>query len=139
MKAYSKISSNLIKTAYLIVMLLIAVFISACAKRDVVFMKYNSNIYPPTDSIEVLRNKPVEKDYIEIGELSLRVNSDEENSVLILIDKAKKIGADGIILLGESSDGETTIPIKNLYTGQTMYYLKIEDKYLKAIAFKYKK
>lgn len=138
MKKYFNNSPNFIKATYCFVILLYAVFISACARSGVSFMKYNSNIYPPTDSIEVLRNKPVEKDYVEIGELSLEVNSGDENSVLLLIDKAKKIGADAIILLGESSDGEITIPIKNLYTGQTMFYSTLENKYLKAIAIRYK-
>jgi hypothetical protein len=106
-------------------------------------MKYNSNIYPPTDSIEVLRNKPVEREFIELGELSIEIKKgilfgNEEDAVLDLIGKAKEIGADAIIILGESSDGETTVPIKNVYTGQTISYETIENKNLKAIAIKYK-
>ena len=118
-------------------MFFIILFICACSP-SVKFMKYSENIYTPTDSIEVLRNKPIEKNYIELGELSIKVKSGDENSVLRLVDKAKEIGANAIIILGESSEGETTFPVKNFYTGQTMFYTSVEKMYLKAIAIKYK-
>lgn len=95
-------------------------------------MKYSEDIYPPTNSVEVLRNKPVEKDYIELGELSLKIKrSNQEEAVLQLKEKAKEIGADAIILLGEDSEGNVIVPIGNLYAS-------VDLRYIKAIAIKYK-
>jgi|SRR3990170_6994755 len=118
-----------------IVILFIALFISACSP-SVNFMKYSDDNYPPTNSIEVLRNKPVEKEFVELGELSLQVKkgifSNQEEAVLNLKEKAKEIGADAIIILGEESEGSVIIPIGNLYTS-------VDKRYIKAIAIKYKK
>lgn len=128
--------TNYITTSYGIAFLFLALIFSACG-RSVSFMKYNSNTYSPTDSVDVFRNNPIDKEYIELGELSIGLKSKDEDAVLLLVNKAKQIGADAIILIGETSEGETTIPIKNIYTGQTMFYMSNEDKYLKAIAIKY--
>jgi len=96
-------------------------------------MKYNEDIYPPTSSVEVLRVKPVSKDYFELGELSLKIKkSNQEEAILKLKEKAKKIGADAIILLGENSEGSVLVPVGNLYAS-------IDMRYIKAIAIKYKK
>lgn len=98
-------------------------------------MKYTENTYQPTKSIEVLRNKPVEKEFVELGELSLRIKkglfSNQEEAVLQLKEKAKEIGADAIIILGEESEGNVIVPIGDLYTS-------VDKRYLKAIAIKYK-
>lgn len=97
------------------------------------FMKYSEDIYPPTNSIEVLRNKPIEKEYVELGELSLKIKkSNQEEAVLLLKEKAKEIGADAIIILGEESEGSVIMPIGNLYAS-------VDRKSIKAVAIKYKK
>jgi hypothetical protein len=113
--------------------LFVLIFIFGCSP-SVNFMKYSEDNYPPTNSIEVLRNKPVEKEFLEIGELSLQINkgifSNQEEAVLKLKEKAKEIGADAIIILGEESEGSVIVPIGNLYTS-------VDKRYLKAIAIKY--
>lgn len=118
-----------------IVIFFIALFFPACSP-SVNFMKYNDDNYPPTNSVEVLRNKPVEKEFVELGELSLQVKkgifSNQEEAVLNLKEKAKEIGADAIIILGEESEGSVILPIGNLYTS-------VDKRYIKAIAIKYKK
>jgi hypothetical protein len=97
------------------------------------FMKYIDENYPPTNSVEVLRSKPASRDYIELGELSLKIKkSNEDQAVLKLKEKAKEIGADAIILLGENSEGSVLVPIGNLYAS-------VDMRYIKAIAIKYKK
>jgi len=97
------------------------------------FMRYSDDAYPPTNSIEVLRNKPAEKEYVELGELSLRIKkSNQEEAVIQLKEKAKEIGADAIIILGEESEGSVIVPIGNLYAS-------VDRKSIKAIAIKYKR
>ena len=48
-----------------------------------------------------------------------------------LKEKAKEIGADAIIILGEESEGSVIVPIGNLYTS-------VDKRFIKAIAIKYK-
>jgi|SRR5690554_2977710 len=110
------------------------VFLISCSP-SVNFMKYSEDNYPPTNSVEVLRSKPVEKEFIELGELSLQVKkgifSNQEEAVLKLKEKAKEIGADAIIILGEESEGSVIVPIGQLYTS-------VDKRFIKAIAIKYK-
>lgn len=118
-----------------IIILFSVIFTIYGCSPSVNFMKYIEDNYPATNSVEVLRNKPVEKEYVELGELSLRVKkglfSNQEEAVLKLKEKAKEIGADAIIILGEDTEGNVIVPIGNLYT-------TVDKRYLKAIAIKYK-
>jgi len=108
-----------------------SILFSGCSP-SVNFMKYIEDTYPPTNSVEVLRKKPVEKEYIELGELTLKIKkSNQEEAVLQLKEKAKEIGADAIIILGEESEGSVIIPIGNLYAS-------VDRKSIRAIAIKYK-
>ena len=114
----------------IIIFFLLIIFYSC--SPSVNFMRYNEDIYPPTNSVEVLRSKPVSRDYIELGELSLKIKKSNQNeAVLKLKEKAKEIGADAIILLGENSEGSVLVPVGNLYAS-------VDMRYIKAIAIKYK-
>ena len=121
------------KTINLIIILVISLFLSACYSVD--FIKYSEETYSATTSVDVFRNKPVDREYIELGELSLRVKkgifSNQESVVLKLKEKAKEIGADAIIILGEESEGSVIVPIGDLYTS-------VDKRYIIAIAIRYK-
>ena len=120
---------NIVKK--LLVIVICGLLIYGCSP-SVNFMRYNEDIYPPTNSVEVLRSKPVSRDYIELGELSLKIKKSNQNeAVLKLKEKAKEIGADAIILLGENSEGSVLVPVGNLYAS-------VDMRYIKAIAIKYK-
>lgn len=63
--------------------------------------------------------------------MSVRLKkSTEENAVLYLKKKAMSIGADAIIILGESSGGSVVVPVGNMYA-------IVNKRYLKALAIKY--
>ena len=114
----------------LITIIFVTLLFLSCSP-SVNFMKYIEDNYPPTNSVEVLRKKPVEKEFVELGELSLRIKkSNQEEAVLFLKEKAKEIGADAIILLGEDSEGSVIVPIGNLY-------ISVDRKSINAIAIKY--
>lgn len=121
------------KTINLIIILVISLFLSAWYSVD--FIKYSEETYSATTSVDVFRNKPVDREYIELGELSLRVKkgifSNQESVVLKLKEKAKEIGADAIIILGEESEGSVIVPIGDLYTS-------VDKRYIIAIAIRYK-
>lgn len=120
---------KIINTALFFISIL---FLFGCSP-SVNVMKYTEEVYQPTSSVEVLRSKPVEKEYLELGELSLRIKkglifNNQEEAVFKLKDKAKEIGADAIIILGEETEGATIIDDDTV----------VAKRYLKAIAIKYK-
>ncbi len=52
--------------------------------------------YPPTTHVDVYRNGPPDRPYEEIAQLE---TSDQWNALGRLVEKAKSVGADGIIVL----------------------------------------
>lgn len=96
---------------YIIVLL---IFLIGCS-TPVKVMRYTTEIFPPTQKVEVLRTKSIERDYIEIGEVSIRLKkSTESNAVALLAEKAKELGADAIILMGERSRGAVAMPVGSM-------------------------
>jgi len=109
----------------------LSLFLIGCATKANV-MRYTIETFPPTHHVEVFRSKVIDRDYIEIGEVSVRLKkSTKENAVALLVNKAKELGADAIILVGERSKGAVAMPIGNMAVA-------IPIKELCAIAIKYK-
>lgn len=94
---------------------------------SVSFMNYTETKYKPTSSVNVVRKNTIDRKFIELGELSVKITKDliynnEEDAVMQLKEKAKTIGADAIIIIWEEKE---TI-------------LKDDEiRYVKAIAIKY--
>ena len=104
---------------------------SGCAPSTK-FMRYTDETFTPTANVDVLRAKPIQRNYIELGEVSVRLKkSTEEDAVLYLKKKAMSVGADAIVILGEVSNGSVAVPVGNMYA-------IVDKKYLKALAIKYK-
>jgi hypothetical protein len=96
------------------------------------FTRYTNADYPPTTEIEVLRTKPADRLYIELGEISLRLTkSNESDAILMLKEKAKEIGANAILILGEQTRGAVAFP-----AGYMAVAVPIRD--LVAVAIRYK-
>lgn len=118
--------------------LIVTSFLVGCATQPcatqpkVKVMRYTTEIFEPTSKIEVLHTRQIGRDYIEIGEVSIRLKkSTEENAVAYLNEEAKKLGADGIIIMGERSKGAVAMPVGNMAVA-------VPIKELYAIAIKYK-
>ena len=95
------------KVKYLIICIII-IFQFGCGP-SVTFIKYTENNFNPTTSVDVIRIKPIDRKFTELGELLVRITKDiilnnEEEAVLQLKEKAKEIGADAIIILGEETN-----------------------------------
>ena len=115
----------------LICSLIVTSFFIGCAPQ-VKVMRYTTETFQPTSKIEVFHTKQIGRDYIEIGEVSIRLKkSTEENAVAYLNEKAKKLGADAIIIMGERSKGAVAMPVGNMVVA-------VPIKELYAIAIKYK-
>ena len=65
--------------------------VAACAPQ-IRFMRYTSADYAATKNVEVLQIKPPNKQFKELGVLSVRLNKHtEENGVLYLVERAREI------------------------------------------------
>lgn len=70
------------------------------------FMPYTATVYEPTKNVDVLRTRPPDREYVEIGEVSVSLNIATRNkAVLMLAEKARQAGADALVLLGEKDSG----------------------------------
>jgi len=102
------------KVLILVLLLTGTVGIQGCAPQ-VSYSPYSHRTFAPTTRVDVLRTKLADRRYLELGELCIRVNrSTQKTAVLQLTEKAKKIGADGIILIGDRPAGFVGIPIGQL-------------------------
>lgn len=108
------------------------VFLVACAPTTR-FARYTDVTYPPTTEVEVLRTQPADRPYVELGEIRLRLKrSNEDDAILILKEKAREVGADAIVILGEESRGAAILPAGNMAVA-----VPLRD--LIAVAIRYKR
>ena len=110
--------------------------LSACMP-SVHVMRYTAAIFPPSSNVEILRTKPADREYVEIGEVSIWLKEGvlyqglRDNAVLMLAQKAKDLGADALILIGERQRGGTYVPV-----GRSVVAVNRQD--LIGVAIKYK-
>jgi uncharacterized protein YbjQ (UPF0145 family) len=108
--------------------------LSGCATTTTrpTVMKYTSEAFQPTKHIEVLHTKPAARDYIEIGEVAIRLKkTTQENAVALLSEKAKELGADALVIIGERSKGAVAMPVGSLFVAVPL-------RELYGVAIKYK-
>lgn len=110
-------------------LLILALILGGCSTAPPVKVKrYTTAVYPPTQHVEVLHTKAPNRDYVELGELSVKAN--DEEAIEYLVEKAKELGADAILLLGERQQGSIAMPIGQMW-------MAIPAKRLTAVAIRY--
>ena len=115
-----------------ILIVCLSLVLCACAP-SARFARYTEVSYPPTSDVEVLRTKPADRPYVELGEIRLRIKkSNEDDAILVLKEKAKEVGADAIVILGKESRGTAIVPI-----GDMAMAVPLSD--LVAVAIRYKR
>lgn len=115
----------------LIVFVITAVLLTGCA-QPIKFARYTETTYPPTTEVEVLRTKPADRAYVELGEIRLRLKrSNEEDAILLIKQKAREVGANAIVILGEESRGAMLMPAGNMA-------MAVPIRVLVAVAIRYK-
>ncbi len=60
--------------------------------------------YPPTSAVDVYRDKPPERPYVEIAQLGTYQGA---NALGRLVERAKELGADAVIILPRVYSGTT--------------------------------
>ncbi len=73
---------------------------------------YIGDRFTPTDRVDVYyAAKDIKRDYKVIGHISAQSGITDERSKQIIVDKAKSVGADGVIILGiEYTGGKDSSP-----------------------------
>lgn len=124
-------------TLTLLIGVALIMFVVSCSSTGFLMAKAKVNMYhtayPQKNenaTIDIYRSKKPDKEYIEFAEISCGDTNDDWSLKQILI-KAREIGADGIIIIGESGSYGVGVPI-----GNTAYYAS-EGYGINAIAIKY--
>lgn len=92
------------------------------------------NAYPSKEenaNIDIYRTQKPNFDYVEIGEITCP-DTDEEWALKQTLKKAREIGADGIIIIGNTGTYGVGVPV-----GDTLVYSGSESYGLKSVAIKY--
>jgi hypothetical protein len=90
--------------------------------------------YPPKSfnaPLDIYRTQKPEQDYVEIAEISCSDSNDDWNLEQIQI-KAREIGADAIIIVGDAGSYGVGVPV-----GNTMVYGGSQGYGITAVAIKY--
>jgi len=106
--------------------------VAGCGGPQPKVMRYTNQTFSPTDHVEILRTSIPDRQYIEIAEISIKVKKGNKKSAATLLsEKAAKLGADALLLMGERSVGAVAIPV-----GEMVFAKPIREIY--GIAIKYK-
>jgi hypothetical protein len=119
-----------------ILSLLVALFaLTACGLPSVRETRYTMDTFEPTVNVEVLQTWPRDRKYIEIAEFEVGVDDQANNA---LLDKAKAIGADAIVIGPVHRHGQVYVPINGeLLDGPAGGYRGIVLDSVRAIAIKF--
>ncbi len=88
---------------------LLVMLISGCShqfsgkKPSVSTLRYPGQHFQPSTTIEVFHSRIPRRDYIKIGEVSIHYSADDV--ILRLKEKAKTLGGNALILMGERRRG----------------------------------
>ncbi len=116
--------------------LLVALFaLTACGLPSVKETRYTMDAFEPTANVEFLQTWPRDRKYIEIAELEVGAG-DQANKALL--DKAKEIGADAIVVGPVHRHGPVHVPINGeLLDGPAGSYRGITLDSVRAVAIKF--
>jgi hypothetical protein len=118
--------------------LTVSFFLSACASNGFMMAKPSVTLYGKTfpsknmnADIEVYRTQRPDRPYVEIGQITCG-DTDDGWNIRQIQEKAREIGADGVIIVGRSEAYGVGVPIGN------MEIVTSEEYGITAIAIRYK-
>lgn len=121
---------------YSLIIICLAALLSACAP-PVNEIPYTAQTFPPTTEVDVLETEPAEQAYIRIAELEVNVTNYPDEALELILDKAREVGADAVIVHGVKDKGILEVPIAGSFVRQTST-ARIPLRTLRATAIKYK-
>jgi len=93
---------------YKLSLLVVLFALTACGLPSVQAVRYTMDTFEPTTNVEVLQTWPRDRKYIEIAELEVSAGDQANNA---LLDKAKEMGADAIVIEPAHRHGQAYVPI----------------------------
>jgi hypothetical protein len=119
-----------------IILLLVVLFaLTACGLPSVQEVRYTMDTYEPTTKVEVLQTWPRDRNYIEIAELEVSAGHQANNA---LLDEAKKMGADAIVIGPTHQHSKVYVPIDaGLINGTSSGFRSVSLEGVRAIAIKF--
>jgi hypothetical protein len=117
---------------YTLSLLLVVLFsLTACGLPSVQVVRYTMDTFEPTTKVKVLQTWPQDRKYIQIGELEVSAGDQANNA---LLDKAKEMGADAIVIEPAHQHGKVYVPINAGFSGG---YRNITLESVRVIAIKF--
>jgi len=120
---------------YQLILLIMLCSLSACGLPTVQEMRYTSDTFEPTATVEVLQTWPRDRKYLEIAELEVSASAKANNA---LVDKAKEMGADAIVIGPTHQHGQVHVPIGGTISdGPAGSFRGVPLNSVRAVAIKY--
>lgn len=114
---------------YKFVLPILIFILSSCSATT--FQPFTNQKYPPTEKVDLYVSEKPTKDYIEIGRIIVTEDAftGEKNMVKWVIEKARQVGADGLIWLKEEKDFYAIPAGQSLLAGDVKKIIFIAIKY----------
>jgi hypothetical protein len=120
---------------YRLILLIMIFSLFACGHPTVREMRYTSDTFEPTANVEFLQTWPRDRKYLEIAELEVSAGSRANNA---LLDKAREIGADAIVIGPPHQHGQVHVPIGGTISdGPAGSFRSVPLTSVRAVAIKY--
>ncbi|MDR2937886.1 MAG: hypothetical protein LBU92_02975 [Prevotellaceae bacterium] len=133
------------KTALHILFLAVVVWLTGCATAKVTMIDTTSS-YAPKGKEAVIdvydtATVKVNREYTELAQIVCKAEFSEERSMKLVTEKARKLGADGVIIVKKETSTQTIFmdPATGIISGIGTVPLDIESYGIIATAIKYKK
>lgn len=120
---------------YKLILLIILFSLFACGHPTVREMRYTLDTFEPTANVDVLQTWPQDRKYLEIAELEVSASAKANNA---LLDKAREIGADAIVIGAVHQHGQVQVPIGGTISdGPAGSFRGVPLNSVRAVAIKY--
>jgi hypothetical protein len=87
------------------ILLALSLALVGCA-TPVVVSPYTTKTFPPNENAQILHALPKDRPYIELGELSFQMmRTNQTQAPLAILEKAKAMGADAVVILDAKRPG----------------------------------
>ena len=119
------------KIGFIVWFLVVMLLVSGCASTVTLF----GNAYPQKEegaTIDVYITKKPTQDYVEFAKIVCKLSS-EKMCLNKVLEKAREIGADGVIIIGKAGSSSNLVTI-----GKYSTVVDNEEYGITAIAIKYK-
>jgi hypothetical protein len=97
----------------------------SCASTPVIYHPFSDTGYPRTTEVDVYKKGKPTREHIEIGKIEIKEKAEKENEIYELaVEKAKEVGADGIVLISQETQKDYIHLLKDTITESAEVVMK---------------